>query len=105
MKINFEMNGGFAYFPALSGPFTIDTAQIDPIAANQLESLVQKSHFFEQPAQAGTMLKGAADYRTYTITVNDGSRVHTIQLTDPITDTNLQQLVSQLQTMTHPSKS
>jgi len=105
MKINLEMSGGFAYIPALSGPFIIDTAQIDPVAANQLKSLVQRSHFFEQPAQAGIMPKGAADYRTYTITVTDGSRVHTIQLTDPITDTNLQQLVSQLQTMAHPSKS
>ena len=105
MKINFEMSGGFAQIPALNKPVIIDTAQIDPQLANQLESLVQKSRFFDQPAQAGTVAKGAADYKKYTITVTDGSRVHTVQLTDPITDANLGSLVSQLRSISHPSKS
>jgi len=105
MKINFEMSGGFAHIPALSGPFTIDTSQLDPQVANQLESLVRDARFFDQTALAGTLAKGAADYRTYNITVEDGSRVHTIQLTDPIKDANLGRLVSQLRTIARPSKS
>lgn len=68
MKITFNMSGGFAYLPALSRPVIIDTAQIDPQVANQLESLVRESRFFDQPARADTTAKGAADYRTYTIT-------------------------------------
>jgi hypothetical protein len=104
MKINFEMSGGFAHIPALSGPFTIDTAQIDPQAANQIESLVREARFFDQAAQVGTVAKGAADYRTYNITVEDGPRVHTIQLTDPIKDANLGRLVSQLRSMVRPLK-
>ena len=103
MKITFSINGGFAYIPALSRPIVIDTAQIDPQVANQLESLVRQSRFFDQPARADTTTKGAADYRTYTITVQDGPRVHTVQLTDPITDANLEQLVSRLQVMARPS--
>jgi hypothetical protein len=96
MKINFKMSGGFAHLPALSKPFIIDTQQIDEHDADQLESLVRKSHFFEQPARANTIAKGAADYQTYTITVEDGPHIHTIQLTDPIKDESLQQLVSNL---------
>lgn len=102
MKITFEMNGGFAHIPALSGPVTIDTAQIAPQVATQLESLVRGSRFFDQPARAQTVAKGAADYRTYTVTVEDGPRVHTIQLIDPITDANLERLVSHLRVMARP---
>jgi hypothetical protein len=104
MKITFEMNGGFAPIPALSGPVTIDTAQIDPQVATQLESLVRESRFFNQPARAVTVAKGAADYRTYSITVEDGPSVHTVQLTDPITDANLERLVSHLQVMARPPR-
>ena len=98
MTITFEMSGGFAHLPALSRPVTIDTAQLEPQFRTELESLVRQSRFFDQPTYP-IPAKGAADYRTYTITVQDGSRVHTIQLTDPITDINLEQLVSRLRVM------
>ena len=98
MTITLEMSGGFAPVPALSNPLTIDTAQIEPQARTELESLVRLSRFFDQPSRP-TPAKGAADYRTYTITVQDGPRVYTIQLTDPITDINLEQLVSRLRIM------
>ena len=103
MRITFEMSGGFVHVPTLSKPVIIDTAQIDPQAATQLESLVRESRFFDQPARADTVAKGAADYRTYTICVEDGPRVHTVQLTEPIADANLERLVSRLQVMARPS--
>ena len=99
MTITFEMSGGFAHLPALSRPLTIDTAQIEPQARTELESLVHQSRFFDQPLRGPTPAKAAADYRTYTITVQDGPHAHTIQLTDPITDINLEQLVSRLRVM------
>jgi hypothetical protein len=99
MTITFEMSGGFAHLPALSRPLTIDTAQIEPQARTELESLVRQSRFFDQPLRGPTPAKGAADYRTYTITVQDGPRAHTIQLTDPTTDINLEHLVSRLRVM------
>jgi len=103
MKINFKMDGGFAYMPGLSKPLTIDTAQTNPQMANQLEAFVRESRFFDQPAQTGTGAKGA-DYKTYTITVEDGARAHTVQVTDPIADANLQKLVAHLRNMAHPAK-
>lgn len=104
MKIDFKMDGGFAFLPALSQPISIDTAQVDPQVAAQLESWVREARFFDQPAQTGTAAKGAADHRIYTLTVEDGPRAHTIQLTDPIADASLQRLVSQLRMIAQPSK-
>jgi hypothetical protein len=103
MKITLEMSGGFAYFPKLNRPIVTDTEQIESRIAKQLASLVRESHFFDQPARADTAAKGAADYRTYTITVQDGPRVHSVQFTDPITNAYLERLVSRLQAMAHPS--
>ncbi len=98
------MSGGFAYLPAFSKPLMIDTALINAQVANQLETLVRNARFFEQPVQSGVTTKGAADYVKYTITVEDGSQIHTIQLTDAVTDANLRELVSQLRIMAHPSR-
>ena len=103
MNITIQTDGGLAPLPGLSRPSTIDTTRIDPQLAPQLESLVRESRFFDQPPLIDTSLKGAADYRTYTITVQDGPRVHTVQLTDPITDANLERLVSRLQIMVRQS--
>lgn len=97
------MDGGFAYMPALSKPLSLDTAQLDPQVARQLEAYVREAHFFDQPAQPGKATKGAADYRTYTIAVEDGPRFHTIQVTDPIADANLQRLVSYLRNIANLS--
>ena len=103
MEIIFAMSGGFAYVPALAKPFIIDTARIDAKIGRQLEFLVRETRFFDLPACLETPVPGAADYRTYTITVRDGPRAHTVQLTDPITDANLERLVSRIQFMARPT--
>jgi hypothetical protein len=101
MKITLKQDGGFAYVPALSAPVTIDTEDIDPEEASELESLVRGSHFFER-GPSKKVAAGAADYRTYTLTVQDGSRVHTVKLRDPITDADLERLVSRVKALRHP---
>ena len=103
MKIVFETAGGFVFLPALGKPVTIDTAQMDAHAAHELEALVQDARFFDQPAAIAPP-EGGADYQTYTLTVDDGRRAHTIQFTDPITDLALGRLVSQLQRLARPSR-
>jgi len=105
MKINFEMSGGFAHIPMLNKPIMLDTKQIESRVANELESIVRNSHFFQLPRENKNSAKGAADYRIYTITIEDDSHVHTIQLTDPITDVNLERLVSRLQSIARTSNS
>ena len=103
MRITFETSGGFVYIPALGKPVTVDTAQLDPQVGNQLETLVRESRFFDLPALIDTTQKGAADYFTYTVTVQDGSLIHTVQLTEPITDESLERLVSSLENVARPS--
>jgi emfourin len=102
MKIVFETSGGFVFIPALGKPVTIDTTQIDPTAARELESLIRDARFFDQPAHAPPPPSGAADYQTYTITVQDGPREHTIELTDPIADPTIARLVVALQALSRP---
>lgn len=104
MKITLETSGGFAYLPSISKPVVIDTTQVDPHIATQLEVLVRESRFFEQPALADAPATGAADYQTYVITVQDGSREHSVERNDPITDANIGRLVSQLQAIAGPSQ-
>jgi hypothetical protein len=66
--------------------------------ARELQRLVEAARFFERPTVAGAPRHGAADYRQYTITVEEGGRQHTIRLTDPVDDPSLQQLLRFLQT-------
>jgi hypothetical protein len=108
MKITFKASGGFIHLPGFVSPVLIDTADIAPQVATELESSVRLSRFFEQPARAEAPT-GAADYRTYTITVEDSQRVHTIEFTDLIPDQNLQRLASRLESIarsstTHPEE-
>ena len=98
MIINFESEGGFAHLPGLSRPLRIDTAELAPGQADQLTGLVQRARFFEQPAEVGGPPPGAAVLRSYTITVDDGDRTHTVRTSDALSDPALRDLVEHLRT-------
>ena len=95
MNVEYKVEGGLAFFPGLSKPVLIDSDNLPAKDANELRQLIDNAHFFDIPPVA-TVPKGAADYRRYTITVEDGLRRHTIQLTDPISDPHLQALLDYL---------
>jgi len=94
MHIQFTTEGGIAHFPGLSKPVAIDSEQLSPEEAAELKRLVEAVHFFDLPAQVGVPAPGAADYRQYTITVEEGGRKHTVRLTDPVKDPDLHNLLS-----------
>ncbi len=98
MRIQFKMEGGIAYFPGLSKPITIDTNELPEQEADELKRLVNATRFFDLPAVIGSPAPGAADYRQYTITIEDNGKQHTVRLTDPIVDPNLQALLTYLKT-------
>jgi hypothetical protein len=98
VRIQFEMEGGLAYFPGLSKPVTLDSQQMPEEEAARWARLVQAAHFFDRPAVVGAPRPGAADYRRYTITVEEGGRHHTVQLTDPVQDPDLKALLDALKT-------
>lgn len=73
---------------------TIDTASLEPAEAAALESAVRDARFTELPPQVGVTAAGAADHRTYQITVDDGQHANTVSIVEPVTDPALQRLVS-----------
>jgi len=93
MRIEFATEGGIAFFPGLSRPTRIDSADLAPGEARELERLLADANFFDLPEQRRAIPKGAADYQQYTITVEDHGRRHTVRLADPIEDARLQALV------------
>jgi hypothetical protein len=98
MRIEFQTEGGIAHFPGLSQPVVIESDALAEEDASELKRLVEAANFFEQPTDVGAPRSGAADYRRYTISVEDGGRQHTIQLADAVEDPTLQQLLHFLQT-------
>jgi hypothetical protein len=91
-------SGGFAYFPGLARPVTIDAAQLPEEDAGKLTDLVAASRFFDQPGQtASRMAPGGADCRQHTITIEQGERTHTLVVNEPIEDPGMKQLVSFLE--------
>ena len=82
--------------PARSEPVTIDTDDLSAEEAEELEHLIEAAGFFELP-RTSPPPPGAADYLRYTISVTTPERSHTVHLTDPIEDPDIQALVEYLE--------
>jgi hypothetical protein len=95
MHIQFTAEGGIAYFPGLNKPVSIDTAQLPPQEAAELERLVQAANFFDLPPAIAPP-SGAADYLQYTISIESGDRQHNVQVSNFVEDPTLLALVSRL---------
>ena len=82
MKVYLERSGGFAGMVTTT---SVDTQTLSPNEAHEIQKLMENSHFFElpsQPPQSSKAKKGAADYFTYKITVQDSKRQHSVQFND-----------------------
>jgi len=78
MRISFERTGGFANIPLRA---QIDTAQMPPNRAQELERLVAKARPFDQPAQPQGSMPVPDDLH-YEITIEDQGRTHTFRISD-----------------------
>jgi hypothetical protein len=96
VRIRFESEGGFGYFPGLQRPIELDTEQLPAQQATKLEQLVQAANLLDRPDETVEPRPGAADHRTFTITVDDGARSRTLTLAEPLDDQTLQALVDHL---------
>ena len=97
MRVELQTDGGVAFFPGLSKPVVVNSADLPKEQAGQLQQLIDQAHFFELPAASRALPKGAADMRRYTITVEDGRRHSTVRVDDPVEDANLRALIDFLQ--------
>jgi hypothetical protein len=97
VRIQFAVDGGIAYMPVLAAPVTIDTAALAPEQATAVEQLVDRARFFTLPPRIGQLSRGAADHQTYTLSIEDGGRSHTVHITDLAAHPELAALVRALQ--------
>lgn len=94
MQIVFTTSGGFAPIASLNAPLTIDVSALPDGDAAELRQLVDRSRFFELPASVAR--PHGADARTYTITIEDEGRSHTVTLVDPVAPGALRVLLDRL---------
>jgi hypothetical protein len=102
MKIHLERSGGFA---GMTSSTTVDTKALAPNDANKLQNLIHKSNIFEHSARSAQQPKsqqsnsqqpspspetktkaktkrGAADYFTYKITIQNGNKEQSLECND-----------------------
>jgi hypothetical protein len=91
MRIRFESDGGFVYLPGLNRPFAVDTADLPPATAAELEALVHQAR-----ASASGGPPSGADQRSYRITIDSGGGSQTMIFTDPVSDPAAQALIDRL---------
>jgi hypothetical protein len=98
MHIELTTEGGIAHFPGLAKPTVIDAAQLSESEARELAKLLEAAHFFDRGVQEPAPTQGAADYRTYSITIEKGGQRHTVRTSDMTSDASLKALTSFLRT-------
>lgn len=94
MKIEFSVEGGFARFPGFEKPVTIDAASLPDAHGARLRRLVDGARFFD--AAPPPQHAQARDAQCYTIAIDDGARQRTLQVSEPIADAGMRDLVSEL---------
>ena len=92
MIIHLVRSGGFG---GMRREVRIETQSLPGVEREPLEGLVRDSGFFALPGKFPRPGKGA-DYFTYSITVDDGKRVHTVQVAEPSLPDSLRPLVREV---------
>jgi Emfourin len=92
LKISFERSGGILGFVYSR---TIDTEKLPKSKATNFERLLEQSDFFNLPSETTRLSnnRGAADYYTYNITVEKGTKKHSVKFTDLAKTKDLNELV------------
>ncbi len=94
MRMQVKTEGGIAGpIPGLSKPIVLDSDTLLHQEAEEMRQLVTAARFFELPAQQPQPQRGA-DYRTYTISIENGERHHSVQFTELVTDPHLRNLLA-----------
>jgi len=101
MQIDFERRGGFA---GMATTLSINTDSLPANDAYDIKELVSVANFFDQPANLTATTPGAADQFTYTLTVKDDGRQHTVETTDMSAPTTLQPLLQRLTRMARSTR-
>ena len=98
MRVHFQVSGGIGSFPGLAAPRTIDLDTLAEEDRRRLKQLVDAARFFTLPSRIPAA-RGAADYQTYEITIEDGARRHHVAVSDPVAPAPLLQLIDALRAL------
>jgi len=98
MRVHFQVSGGIGSFPGLAAPRTIDVDTLAEEDRRRLKQLVDDAQFFTLASRIPAP-RGAADYQTYQITIEDGSRRHRVAVCDPVDAAPLQKLIDALRAL------
>lgn len=103
MRIDFSIDGGFAAFPGLTQPVTIECDALPAAERTALRDLVDRAGVLTRPAPVSTLVQHP-DARRYTISVDDGGRCGSVTVAEPIADPALRDLVATLRTHAHAGR-
>jgi hypothetical protein len=92
MRVVLHQEGGFAGL--VRPPLVVDSTRLALLLRRELDRLIAECNFFQLPADGSTPPEGAADYMTYTLTVEREQQSHSIHVTDPVTDAALVALIA-----------
>jgi hypothetical protein len=98
MRVQFQVSGGVGYFPGRAAPRSIDVDALPESDRTALKALIDAAGFFSLPQHLAAP-RGAADYQTYQITIEDGGRRHTVAVADPVATPELQKLIEKLRSI------
>ena len=104
MRVELKVEGGLAYLPGLKKPVTVESDKLSKSNAAALKKLVDAAEFFDLPSTINRPAPGAADYQTYTLTVESGKRHHTVKAVDPVDDSALLELIDFVREVAHKQK-
>lgn len=97
MRIQLKTDGGVAYFPALAAPRTLDDSDLDEADRATLAALTDAADFFNLPPDLSGAKPGAADYHSYTLTIEQAEQEHTVRFDDLTDDQRLMDLLAFIQ--------
>ncbi|MFN8449950.1 MAG: protealysin inhibitor emfourin [Anaerolineae bacterium] len=97
MRIQLKTDGGAAYFPALAQPRALEDDDLSETDRTRLEALTDAADFFNLPPDMSGAQRGAADYQSYTLTIEMAGKQHTVRFNDLTDDQRLNDLLAFVQ--------
>jgi hypothetical protein len=98
VRLLLAVDGGLAALPGLRRPLEVDLEHLPRELADPVRQLLEASNFFSLPETLDAPA-GAADYREYTLTAEDGERCHTVRVPELAAPPPLLDLIDLLQSL------
>lgn len=106
MYIELKLTGGLAFLPGLSNASRLDVETLSPVEQTKIRQLLQATDFFKLPAELCVPAKGSADCQRYTVTISDElqARQHTVDVSVPVEDEHLLELIQCVRAHLKPTR-